>query len=198
MLEILTDVVRNLVVLIIIATVLELVLPQNHFRPYINMVVGLVMMLMLLTPVRMLLRLPGDMEPAVLRAAGLSETELDGRLEMMSQLTWEMSLSRYRELLSGRIAEVLAGEGYTMTGLTLELIEDPTHLEFGRPLKTEVLARAGGADTTEITMVEPVRIGGRGAALPAGQEVAANRRLSAEVAEQLGLPAESVVVVVAD
>jgi stage III sporulation protein AF len=194
----LADVVRNLVVLIIVATILELLLPRNHFRPFINMVVGLVLMLMLLAPVRMLLQLPGDTEPAVLRAAGVSEADYEGRLEMLTLFNWELSLSRYRGMLAEKIAEVLAREGYTMAGLRLEVIGDPTHLEFGRPLKVEVVAGARDKKGAgEIRPVEPVRVGERGATPPEG-EVVEDRRLSAKVAAALGLPGEIVRVVVAD
>ncbi len=196
MLEMLTGVVRNLVILIIVATILELLLPRSHFRPFINMVVGLVLMLMLLAPVRALLRLPGEMEPAVLKAAGVAEADMDARREMLSQLNWEMSLSRYRNLIADRIGEVLGREGYILTGLKLVLVEDPSHLEFGRPLRVEVTARAGGTGTPNIRPVEPVRIGGKVMPLAEG-EVVNDRRLAAKVAAALGLPEEIVLVAVA-
>ena len=50
--------VRNIVILIF-GNNPEMMLPRREFRPFVNMVVGLVLMLMLLVPLRSLLQLPG-------------------------------------------------------------------------------------------------------------------------------------------
>ncbi len=191
MLDILSDVTRNLVVIIIAATLLELLLPRNDFRPFLNMVVGLVLMLTLLAPLRMVLNLPGDMDPAVFGAVGVSDAQIAVREEMLAELNWEMALSRYRELLEARIAAVLQEEKMSLAGLTLDIIDDASHPEFGRPRQVSVLARAGEVEDGSIKPVDPVRIGESYAEAEEakGEE---NHRLAMRLASELGLSVEKV------
>ncbi len=154
----LSDVVRNIVVLIIIATLLELVLPRSDFRPFINMIVGLVLMLMLLSPLRSALQMPGSFEP-VFELNNASRAEADNnRLMILEQMNWDMTLERYRFLVGERVAEVLSEKGYAVIDVRLDLEEEVSHLEFGRPKLVSVLARREEDKDESIKRVEKVRI----------------------------------------
>jgi len=190
-LDVLSDVTRNLVVLIIAATLLDLLLPRNDFRPFVNMVIGLVLMLTLLAPLRMLLRMPGDLEPAVFRAVGVSDTDIAAREEMLSQFNWELAISRYRELLQARVSAVLLEEKMSLEELYLEIIDDPGHPEFGRAQQVVALVRSGATAGGSIRPVEPVRIGGT-SVLAGESEGEPDYRLSLKLALALGLSEEKV------
>jgi stage III sporulation protein AF len=191
LLDILSDVTRNLVVLIIVATLLEMLLPRNDFRPFVNMVVGLVLMLVLLAPIRMLLRLPAEMEPAVFRAVGVADADIADRERMLEQLNWNLVLSRYHELLEARITAVLHEEEMSLAGLQLDIIDDPAHLEFGRPRQVTVLAQSGVSTKGLVKPVEPVRIGGS-AEISVVEQGEEDRRLARKLAAALGVSEENV------
>lgn len=187
MLNMLSEVVRNIVVLIIMATILELVLPRNDFRPFINMIVGLVLMLMLLTPLRTVLQMPGSFEPVFDFEATVSQADVDRRYTMLEQMNWDMTLERYRSLMKERIADVLMEKGLILIDVQLDLEEEVNHLEFGRPRSVVVLAQRGDDSDGGVLPVEKIRItigDGDGAG---ADEAESNPALSREVAAALGM-----------
>ena len=191
MLVTLSEVVRNIVVLIILITVLDLVLPRSDFKPFVNMVVGLVLMLMLLSPLRSLLNLPGVLDPVWEMQLSVSQSDIDARQALLEQMNWELTLARFRDLVSEKISSVLAEHGLEVMELTLLLEEDTNHLEFGQPQQIKVLAQPGQPVQGDIERVEKVRIdlGGNTAAVP--ESVRASR-IEQRLGDILGVTAEKI------
>lgn len=196
MLAILSEIVRNIVVLIILVTLLDLLLPRNHFRPYINMVVGLVLMLMLLSPFRSVLQFPATSEPVLEMRLYMGESEVDRRFALLEQINWELTLERYRMLMLEKISETLAQEGLEIVEIALELEENINHPEFGQPQKIVVVAkktqivapRPGQVENVEIKIGEP--------APERAVERVVDNRMERLIGEQLGVGAEKIEVVV--
>lgn len=141
MLEIMFDVTRNIVVLVIVFSLLEMFLPRGEFRPFLNMVIGLVLMLTLLGPFWALRQLP-EAPALVLEERQEWQPDKEIRLSGLEQLNQGLTLLRYRELLAGKIAEVLRGEGFQPVEHTLEMVEAPGHPAYGQLLGVRVLAVA--------------------------------------------------------
>jgi len=191
-LDILSEIVRNIVVLIILVTLLDLLLPRNHFRPYINMVVGLVLMLMLLSPFRSLLQFPATLEPALEMRLYLGESEVDKRLALLEQINWGLTLERYRMLMQEKIAEILAQEGLEITEITLELEENINHPEFGQPERITVAAKKLQISESRTGQVANVEIDlGRPAARSANEGVVSGR-IERLIGKQLGVGVEKI------
>lgn len=192
MLAILSEIVRNIVVLIILVTLLDLLLPRNHFRPYINMVVGLVLMLMLLSPFRSVLQLPATLEPALEMHPYMGESEVDQRFALLEQINWELTLERYRMLMLEKIAEILAQEGLEIIEIALELEEDINHPEFGQPQQIVVLAKKAQIVASRPGQVENVEIK-IGKPLPKrATEKVVDSRAERLIGEQLGVGVEKI------
>ena len=191
MLATLSDVVRNIVVLIILVTILDLVLPRSDFRPFVNMVVGLVLMLMLLSPLRSLLNLPGALDPVWEMQMSVSQSDIDARQALMDQMNWDLTLDRFRNLVKEKISSVLVEEGLEVVELTLLLEEDTNHMEFGQPQQITVLAQPGPPVQAGIERVEKVRIdlGGNVATAP---EAVRHSRLEKRLGDILGVSAEKI------
>jgi len=132
MLEIMFEITKNIVALIIVVSFLELLLPRGDFRPFLNMVVGLVLILTLLTPLWTLLQLPERLEPAIEERVALGENEVTRRLLRLEQLNDGLTLARYREMLTERIKGALQEEGIRLLELALEMEEEPGHPSYGR------------------------------------------------------------------
>lgn len=141
MLAMLSDVVRNIVVLIILVTILELMMPKNQFRPFVNMVVGLVLMLMLLTPIRSAIQMPGALDPVWEMRLAITEEEVEARQAVLEQLNWDLALEQYQDMVQGKIVAVLEDEGYAVVELDMVVEDDAGHIEFGYPQKIEILAQ---------------------------------------------------------
>lgn len=191
MLDILSGVVRNLVAIIMVAAVLELLLPRNDFRPYINMVIGLVMILTILAPVRAMLRLPVELEPSFFgRPQTYPEADFEVQAAALDHLNWELTLGRFRTLLAERIAALLEEEGYALVNVTFDMVEDPGRMDFGLLHYVTVWARRDGAESL-VPPVEAVRIGDAGLPKEQGDDRTAGE-LALKIASALGLEREKV------
>jgi stage III sporulation protein AF len=195
MIAILSEVVRNIVVLIILVTVLEMLMPRNDFRPYVNMVVGLVLMLMLLSPLRSMLQFPGALDPVLEMRLAIAESDIEKRQIKLEQMNWELTLDRYRGLVRERVGAVLAEEGLTVTDCVLELEEDVNHMEFGQPRHIVVTAQLMATGESSIGQVEKVRID-ISQKPPGEEEPTRDSELERKVATVLGMSAENIEVYV--
>ncbi|GFP32427.1 hypothetical protein HKBW3S42_00732 [Candidatus Hakubella thermalkaliphila] len=192
MLAILSEIVRNIVVLIILVTLLDLLLPRNHFRPYINMVVGLVLMLMLFSPFRSVLQFPATLEPALAMRSYIGESEVDQRFALLEQVNWELTLERHRMLMLEKIADILAQEGLEIIEIALELEENINHPEFGQPQQIVVLAKKAQIVASRLGQVENVEIK-IGKPLPErATERVVDSRVERLIGEQLGVGVEKI------
>lgn len=194
MLQMLTEVTRNIVILTIVASMLELLLPRNEFRPFLNMVVGLVLMLTLLAPLRTILQAPGELELAMEQDARFSQSALTARQAVLEQLNWDLAISRYRELLTEQVSAVLAEEKMLLVELSLQLEEDPGLPDFGRPQRLTVLAKPETEEgNSGIARVEKIRIG-TNRAVPGdpGEEAVVNGLLAVKLGDALGISKEKI------
>ncbi|MCR3922166.1 MAG: stage III sporulation protein AF [Firmicutes bacterium] len=185
MLAILSDVVRNIVILIILVSIMEMLLPRKDFRPFVNMVVGLALMLMLLAPLRSLLQLPGLLDPVIEMRDSITEEDVAERQVILEQMNWDLTLERYRQLVEEKIAAVLRNEDLVIVSINMKVEEDVNNLEFGTPRYIEVVAQTGAPTEDDIAPVERVQveIGGEMSTPTRERE----REVEAQVADVLGI-----------
>lgn len=196
MLEILFEVTRNIVVLIIVVNFLELLLPRGEFRPFLNMVVGLVLILTLLTPLWQLLQLPERLEPTIEERVGLGEDDVTGRLLQLEQLNHGLTLARYREMLTEKIRSALQEEGMRLVELALEMEEEPGHPSYGRLRAVRAVVAPKeevAAENATIEKVGEIRVelGGREETGPV-EGGRGDLGLASRLAEKIGLDAEKI------
>ncbi|NLZ92594.1 MAG: hypothetical protein GX922_01050 [Firmicutes bacterium] len=196
MLVTLSGVVRNIVVLIILVTIIEMILPRKDFRPFVNMVVGLVLMLMLLMPLRTILQLPGALNPILELRDAVTEEDVSKRQNALEQVNWDLTLKRYRQLIEEKISNTLQAAGLEIISLALEVEEDINHFEFGVPRQIKVMAQT----TTAAGAVEPIApvevgINSQEKVLPKGIR---RSDLELQVADMLGISRKIVEIHVLD
>ena len=197
MLAMLSDVVRNIVVLIILVTILELLLPRNQFRPFVNMVVGLVLMLMLLTPIRSMIQMPGALDPVWEMRLAISEEDVESRQAILEQLNWEMALDQYQGMVHNKIVTLLQEEGFVVVELDLVVEEDANHVEFGYPRQIDMLVREEiSPDESGFGQVEEIKIDLDKSQLEAPEEAQRSQRLERSVASALEVSVEKISVYV--
>jgi stage III sporulation protein AF len=194
MIGVLSEMVRNIVVLIIFVTILDLVLPRTDFRPFVNMVVGLVLMLMLLSPLRSVLQFPGALDPVLEMRLAISEREIEDRQAMLEQMNWDLTMERYREMVEERVVGVLGEGGLALSGMTLDLEEDVNHMEFGQPRGLSVTATVV-TEEARPGQVERVRIE-IGESVDAPEAASRDAEMERKLAEALGMGRENVEVYV--
>jgi len=187
MLAVLSEMVRNLVILIILVAVLELLLPRRDFRPFVNMVVGLVLILMLLSPLRSLPALSALELPLLEIREAVGKDDVAAKLAMLEQVNWEMTLARYRELIRDKITALLLADGKEPVTLEFTLEEDINHPKFGTPRRIYILVRE--EEQRPAGIVKPVEKVEIGPAADKGEAPAGRRApgLEKSIAEALGV-----------
>ena len=199
MIDTIGGMVQTLVVVVVIATILDMLLPQNRFQQYLRLVVGMLVLLIIINAIAGLL---GRGEQYLEEAVFLPEEEIEeisGKGEEMWEENQQAIIEEYRHRLEEYIEEGLQAEGWQLHRLHLEIEEDFNSPEFGRirkveagvtPLEEEEERTTNGE--IERLKVEPVRIGEE-----EGKETEESRweplpEQQREVASRLGIRAEKV------
>lgn len=200
MLEIAGNLARTLVLIVMVAALLDMLIPQSHFRQYLRMVIG---MLVLLMVVNALANLTGRSLNFVLPSFATEHTEYS-RIQEEGRKLWEQSrelaIEQYRETLSLYIQEELKAFGdWELRKLDVLIEEDPGNPDFGRLNGARVFISPlkGDKDTgvSSPVVVDPVRIGDHELDLPVPEEDTETEdipELVRVVAGWLGLPAGAV------
>lgn len=192
MISLLGDLVRNLIILIFVATVLELLMPQGQFQSYLRMVAGLIVILMVVNFITGLTgKLPGEMAAVQLPAGGGATAGLQADLWQFNR---RQALAAYRSSLEDFFRQTVEQEGWQLVSLSLSIEEDPGSDSFGAfyaagLIVADTAARNNGY--IEPILIEPVQIEPRQDAAAYQTEAVLNRvpALESILAARLQLPA---------
>jgi stage III sporulation protein AF len=204
--------VRNLTLLIILASFLELLVPQNSMKRYIKLVMGLVILLGILNPVFALLRQEvtinvGLLDPEIPRGASLSEILRQGETfrqaaEAQGLRAFQIKVEREAERQALTVEGVAAAVATARVALPgrepgqeSEILEIQMAIQLG--------PNPEGRGEGQVAAVEPIRIGEIGSeplakpGLTRGGETsspdsAVAREVRRVVASHLGVPPERV------
>ncbi len=135
MMEILGGLIRHLVILIFLATLLEMILPHGQFRRYLRMLVGILLILTLLSPIKQIMRLAPVWDTPVFLAVPSGKEELAmimQRGKKMRDDGLKEAINDYRYHIFIIVENLLAREyGGDLIELEVVLDEDPESPYFG-------------------------------------------------------------------
>ena len=188
--------VTNVVVIALLASFVQMVLPRGSVRRYANLVLGLVMVLALLEPCLMVFNLAGDTE-LLLRQAETAVAWSEAKLgsESFLQGNEEALLAVYEERLKEEIRALLVSRGTLLQSCSLDLERDGRAGDFGRILQIRVGCLPQG--NAESLLVQPVMIGPESVKDKAAEgEIARKRRQEIEgiLAQYFALDTEQIIV----
>lgn len=166
--------VRQVILILLLAGIVEMVLPSGGARRYVQLVLGLLVLLAIIRPVLAVLEAePADLLPAwerALRESGAAAAPALPRddLERARERTQALALEVHRQRLAAVIYdEVVATLGFEPVAIDVDVVTDSRGSRQGTierigvrlpgRLPPEVLERSPGA----VRPVEPVRIGPR-------------------------------------
>ncbi len=147
MIAVIGELVEHLVIIIFLAVVLEMLLPYGVFRRYLRMVTGILLILVLLSPVQKIMQIaPYWEEPAFLsgfeaEADGRELALILGRGKEISEHSTGAALEEYRSRLYTFIEKELLHHDYELVSLELSVEEDPESPRFGSLEKINALVR---------------------------------------------------------
>lgn len=160
--------VRNLVMLVILASCLELFLPMNSMKKFVRMVLGLLVVLAVMQPALALLGQPGTVDATAL--LGEDRRDLPSLQEIMAQADEfrEKNQALLAEEAQARVADEVREAAKGVSGVAdaravVKLTVDGSewHLE-----DLTVTIRPGDGRSGPVTPVEPVRPVGIGQGRP--------------------------------
>lgn len=194
--------IKQIILLVLFATFLELLIPSNSYKKFIKVIMGLLILVTVLQPFLHLMQKPWD-ETSAAEVAARNITDNQGDISLQAtELLNErerIALEQYRKELIKQI-KVLAGavEGISDIKAEVSLNEDKGEKNYGMIKNITVYAKAGFTDKNGaiIKSVKPVEIT---PLMPHSQEYGAvdeekQREIKRIVAEFFHLKTEQVVV----
>jgi len=167
--------VKNIAFFLILSGLVYQILPDSRFKKYVRFFMGLVLTLMVLSP---LLNL-WNLEDVLVQAAETFSLDRS-RLELQAELEngvgeQEAGIQReYQGMIQEKVTGIVAEKGYFVQDFSAELNLDPESEDVGKILMMEVILSPEDQDT--VIWIEPVAIGAPGEGEPSSLELPEIRR----------------------
>lgn len=165
--------IKQIILLVLFATFLELLIPSNNYKKFIKVIMGLLILVAILQPVLNLMQNQWDeTSSAEVTARNIADNKED-MLHQSTEIQSErdrIALEQYRKELIKQI-RVLAGavDGVSDIKAEVSLNEGKGEKNFGMIKRITVYAKAGSAakDETMVKSVKPVEVA---PSIPSSQE----------------------------
>lgn len=184
--------VRNLVMILLLATFLEMLLPNKSMRGFVQMVMGLFVISAILAPVTTFLHTPLEMAIPAWSATSFQDLPAIAAEGQGKELAYNAVQEQYRQILINQIRALAVGcEGIEGAEVAVEFEEGSGGLT-DQP-KIALVRVTLTAAQEEITPVEPVMIGQSSPAPTDNQSPRADR-VRERIAELMCIAKEKIIV----
>ncbi len=157
MLEIVSHLIKNLIILVILASFLEIILPDNKFQPYIKMVVGVMIMISILNPILQILNIMPDLEMEILKTGANYYEDVDYIDQEVIKHNQQLIVSEYKRRLNNQVGEIISNYRELETAaVRIEVEENMESESFGSISLIDMTLTA--SDVTEDTRKSTVFI----------------------------------------
>ncbi len=138
MLDIIGDLVKNLIVLVILASFVELILPGNKFQPYIKLAAGIMILISILNPLLQLFSLVPDLEKEIKQMGSFNLEGYNYDREEGLEFYQESILNEYEWRLQKQVKEIVEKHSLELVSFQAEVAEDVEEENFGEIMKIEI------------------------------------------------------------
>lgn len=115
---------KDIVVLFILITIAELIMPKGNMKKYINLVIGLLIIVTIISPFARLLKLDLSLDNAVMNYSKSSELESYDEEEFYNQQENQIE-KVYKERISNEVTKLIEDEtDYRVVNITVSILED--------------------------------------------------------------------------
>ncbi|ASS75949.1 stage III sporulation protein AF [Tumebacillus algifaecis] len=209
MIEFLSEWMRGLILVIFLAVVLDMILPNNAMQRYVKLVMGLLIILLMLSP---LLKMYGTSVYEIDFALDkLLAKEGAGKMQSIDQITAQglslqdqqsnRTVEQWKAMLSDHVKQVIEQEhAVTVDAVEARIAQDaagkPTALDY---LAVIVMSKQEKGAIKPIQEVVPVIIGGGGGQevqkTPPGEQNATTAAILQQLSREYQLPASKISVI---
>lgn len=164
MIEAVKQFVQSVIVIMLLASFLQIILPEGGMKRYAQLALGLIMVLTLLTPLMRLARTPLNIGELLGQATvRTSWEELQQKGRIWQGKNEQVLLDNYRLALTEQVKQMAESSGEVkLLGCRIQLIEDREADDFGRILQLTVDLSWSSDPVNPVTSVRPVQVGDAG------------------------------------
>lgn len=151
--------VKNIAFYLILITAVMNVLPNNNYKKYVKLFTGMVLVLLVLSPITSLLKLNRTMDFTFMTSSFEQElNELDDQAESFEYAQKSRLFTGYEEEVAKEIGEVVEQDGLYPVDIQVVMEEDESSEDYGSIRQIHITA-AYSQKQAEGIYIEPVRIG---------------------------------------
>ncbi len=115
---------KDIVVLFVLITIAELIMPNGNMKKYINLVIGLLIIVTIINPFIRLFKLDFSLDKAVMNYSKNGKLEGDDNEEFYSQQNNQIE-KVYKERIRNELAKLIEDEtNYKVLDITVSLLDD--------------------------------------------------------------------------
>lgn len=151
--------VKNIAFYLILITAVMNVLPNNNYKKYVKLFTGMVLVLLVLSPITSLLKLNRTMDFTFMTSSFEQElNELDDQAESFENAQKSRLFTGYEEEVAKEIGEVVEQDGLYPVDIQVVIEEDENSEDYGS-IRQIYITAAYSQKQAEGIYIEPVRIG---------------------------------------
>lgn len=156
--DILLDWVKNIAFFLILSGILQQILPEGRYRKYFRFVSGLILVILVASPIGNLFSWEEELVKAADRFSWEQQgVELEQDIRLADENLTEQLEMEYEALIREQVASITDAYGYKVVLCEAELELDVEAEDFGRVISLKVTLTEDASDTN--IWIEPVEIG---------------------------------------
>lgn len=153
--------VKNIAFYLILITAVLNALPDNHFKKYIKFFTGMVLIILLISPISRLLNIESNLDFSFIQKS--YEIELEEMQEEIGNLEYIQSnqlFSGYSATILQQIEDIVTNEGLYLIDGEVKLVEDKESNSYGTIEKIDLLVSKKEEDEKSIK-IDKIKITGK-------------------------------------
>jgi len=165
MIEFLRDWTINIVIMVVFVSFLQIILPSSNMKRYLNMIIGLLIIIVLINPFIKFISKDIDIEREVFTNLSRSNSDRTYESNEYSKLQNEQIVGIYKDKLKREIYEIVESKSeYQVLNLSIDILEDIDSEDFGSITRIEILMgemaeeRKEESENIKVEDVKPVSI----------------------------------------
>lgn len=140
--EFLYQAVKNIIIFLLLVTVLNSLLGQSNYKKYINIFVGLVLIIIVITPILKLINSNAKVDQFYSRNMyKFSASDLGEQLLNADKSYQDMILKEYKKTIEDQVKTTLKGYELTAMSVNVTINEEPDSEECGQIICIDVEAK---------------------------------------------------------
>lgn len=156
--------IRKIALFVIFSALIEILMPESHFRKYIHMILGFVLMLMLIRPITYIFF---DNKDIFINLVEINQLEMERQSiarqsSIIESKQEELILDTYKSNLGEQIEKLIESNTNVDVGnIKLYVNEDKSDKSYGILQKVELTIiknQETGSTTAEIEPIQPIKI----------------------------------------